>query len=171
MNSPFDNYSQAWAWAAGLFEGEGHIAYGQYTRSHRAYPSYRRQLVLAMADRDCVERFCSVVGYGKVKLYPKREERWSDIWRWECSRWEHIEIILRGMLPYLGERRTAKAEEMLANPARYANAPRKTHCLRGHELNGDNLYVSPDGRRNCRECNRIRGREYDAKRRAAKKAA
>ena len=171
MNSPFDNKSQAWAWAAGLFEGEGHIAHGQYTRTHRAYPAYRRQLVLGMTDRDCVERFCSVVGVGRVKFRPAKKAEWSDVWRWECSRWEHIEMVLKKMLPYLGERRTAKAEELLANPARYANAPRKTHCLRGHELSGENLYVSPDGRRNCRECNRIRDRGYYAKRRAAEQVA
>jgi hypothetical protein len=40
------------------------------------------------------------------------------------------------------------------------NAPaafnaRKTHCKRGHELSGTNLYVFPDGRRRrCRACRR-----------------
>ena len=28
----------------------------------------------------------------------------------------------------------------------------KTHCIRGHELSGPNLYTSPDGRRRCRSC-------------------
>lgn len=28
----------------------------------------------------------------------------------------------------------------------------KTHCIREHELAGDNLYVTPDGRRQCRRC-------------------
>jgi hypothetical protein len=31
----------------------------------------------------------------------------------------------------------------------------KTHCKRGHALSGDNLRVYPDGRRCCRECERI----------------
>jgi hypothetical protein len=31
---------------------------------------------------------------------------------------------------------------------------RKTHCLRGHELSGDNLYIYP-GRRICRACSRM----------------
>lgn len=34
---------------------------------------------------------------------------------------------------------------------------RKTHCINGHELVGDNLYERKDrpGRRQCRECSRI----------------
>lgn len=31
---------------------------------------------------------------------------------------------------------------------------RKTHCPQGHEYAGDNLYVYPDGRRQCRACAR-----------------
>lgn len=31
---------------------------------------------------------------------------------------------------------------------------RKTHCVHGHELAGDNLKVKPDGTRECRSCKR-----------------
>ena len=41
----------------------------------------------------------------------------------------------------------------------------KTHCIRGHELSGDNLYVYPDGRRSCKACQA----EYHRRRRAKKK--
>ncbi len=30
----------------------------------------------------------------------------------------------------------------------------RTHCPRRHPLSGENLYVAPDGKRQCRECNR-----------------
>lgn len=30
----------------------------------------------------------------------------------------------------------------------------KTHCKRGHELAGDNLYIKPNGERQCRTCRR-----------------
>ncbi|MCG7607124.1 NUMOD4 motif-containing HNH endonuclease [Mycobacterium sp. CnD-18-1] len=36
----------------------------------------------------------------------------------------------------------------------------KTHCSSGHPLAGDNLYVTPDGMRACRECNRKAVRKY-----------
>ena len=32
----------------------------------------------------------------------------------------------------------------------------KTHCIRNHLLSGDNLYLTNDGRRQCRACGRIR---------------
>jgi len=35
---------------------------------------------------------------------------------------------------------------------------RRANCKRGHALTGENLYVAPDGERQCRECNRINGR-------------
>jgi hypothetical protein len=38
---------------------------------------------------------------------------------------------------------------------RHHNA-RKTHCLRGHPFEGNNLYVNPGGRRLCRYCRQIR---------------
>lgn len=41
----------------------------------------------------------------------------------------------------------------------------KTHCLRGHELSGYNVYVI-NGSRNCRECNNRRNRESYARKKA-----
>jgi hypothetical protein len=44
---------------------------------------------------------------------------------------------------------------------------RKTHCIHGHELTPENIYVRRDnGKRMCRECSRIRSREIYRKRRA-----
>lgn len=40
---------------------------------------------------------------------------------------------------------------------------RKTHCPRGHELAGENLYRTRDGHRKCRECTRITQREAYAR--------
>lgn len=33
-----------------------------------------------------------------------------------------------------------------------AENARKTHCKHGHPLEGDNLYVDPEGKRKCRAC-------------------
>jgi hypothetical protein len=46
----------------------------------------------------------------------------------------------------------------------------KTHCPRGHPYAGDNLYVSPDGKRSCRICmyaSKQRHRQRARERRAA----
>jgi HNH endonuclease len=46
-------------------------------------------------------------------------------------------------------------------PVTFAENMRRTRratCKRGHLLSDDNVYVAPDGERQCRECNRIRER-------------
>lgn len=40
---------------------------------------------------------------------------------------------------------------------------RKTECNNGHILRGDNLYVTPDGRRQCKECRRQANHKYENK--------
>ena len=40
----------------------------------------------------------------------------------------------------------------------WAKNARKTHCLRGHELLGENLYLNPAGSRVCRTCVAANGR-------------
>ena len=38
---------------------------------------------------------------------------------------------------------------------------KKTHCSRGHELSGDNLYIAPkDGSRKCRACKALNWPKY-----------
>jgi hypothetical protein len=45
--------------------------------------------------------------------------------------------------------------EYSADLPSYAHAD-KTHCLRGHELSDDNLWISPKGSRNCLKCRGVR---------------
>lgn len=40
----------------------------------------------------------------------------------------------------------------------------KTHCNNGHELLGDNLYVKPNGSRNCKTCRRGAAQRYSLRR-------
>ena len=42
------------------------------------------------------------------------------------------------------------------NAARTHRCSRRTECIHGHPLAGENLYVTPDGRRQCRACARER---------------
>jgi hypothetical protein len=42
----------------------------------------------------------------------------------------------------------------------------RTHCPQGHPYSGDNVGVSADGARFCRQCARNRAREYERRKRA-----
>ena len=56
-------------------------------------------------------------------------------------------------------------QENMADALRKGRLMRKT-CKSGHPLTGDNLYVYPDGQRQCRICLRRWAREHRARRHA-----
>lgn len=75
-----------------------------------------------------------------------------------CTNPDHIELV------------TAKVNTLRGVGISAVNA-RKTHCKRGHPLSGDNLYVMPRGKRQCRECHRIKSRRLNAANRDSNNAA
>lgn len=62
-----------------------------------------------------------------------------------CVNPDHLEPVTRRVNTLRGNGPTA------------VNA-RKTHCHRGHEFASDNLYIRPNGKRECRACARVRDR-------------
>jgi HNH endonuclease len=55
---------------------------------------------------------------------------------------------------------------MLRGDTASARAVRKTHCPKGHPYAGPNLYVTPDGHRECRICKRAAFLAFHERRRA-----
>jgi len=97
------------AWAAGLFEGEGSIS---------CYPikcrvnSIRTDVSLASTDKDVIDKFCQIVGAGDVKG-PREYPRRKPIYYWQVQNFRDCMYVLGQIYDYLGERRKAKADEML----------------------------------------------------------
>jgi hypothetical protein len=58
-----------------------------------------------------------------------------------CVNPDHLEVVSRRVNTLRGNGVTAMHS-------------RKTHCIKGHELSGNNVYLWRGGRQ-CRECNRI----------------
>ena len=99
------------AWAAGLFEGEGSIsAFG--TRKHQ------RSITLAMTDEDVILRFAAVMKIGKVygpyahKVGTSREN-YKQYWRWTVADKDGVTIAAQMLLPFMGQRRSAKLKEAI----------------------------------------------------------
>jgi hypothetical protein len=132
-----------------------------------------------MTDRDVVERVNALFpAVGGVTERVQTGKGSKPIHEWYIMRGDEITRILNLILPYLGERRTAKAHELLeyiANrPGQGSFERNKTHCPRGHEYTPENTYRAPCGRggRQCQICiqirNRAKSRKLSEERRLAK---
>ena len=102
-------------WAAGLFEGEGCI----FTDKYR--PNQRR-LTMNMTDKDVMERFVNVVGYGNLNNYTYSEAKQSchkatlkPYWQWKVAKAKEVLRILKMFLPHFGKRRAEKAIEAITH--------------------------------------------------------
>jgi hypothetical protein len=71
-----------------------------------------------------------------------------------CVNPDHLEAVTR------------KENWRRSNGTSATNA-RKTHCKRGHPLSGENLYVTPQGYRQCRTCINEKSRRWREGRRMA----
>lgn len=139
------------AWVAGILEGEG-----CFHMERRRYP----RITVQMTDEDVIRKLQMVTGVGKVNgpynPHGRFTERthWKPAWRWIVSRPEDVNPILNAIRPLMGERRGAKIDECLA----FVRIPgiigrqKQDFCQRNHPLSGDNLYVSPKGKRRCQAC-------------------
>ena len=91
------------AWAAGLYEGEGCL--------YKSGNQWRLQL--NMTDKDVVDRFHAFVHCGSVRPLASRQNHHKAAWRWTCAARADVARVLQTLLPYLGDRRAAKATECL----------------------------------------------------------
>lgn len=152
------------AWAAGLFEGEGSFFLNQHQHGRRASVAAR----LAMTDEDVVDRFAVIVGVGyRHKARDSGPAHWKPLHGWATQAAPDVIFVAELFLPYLGQRRTAKAIEVIA-AARMVEVPNgeRTHCPQGHPYSGDNLVFETVGvgpkkhlARRCRECRRKGSRD------------
>ena len=106
-----------WAWAAGLFEGEGSIG---LTGRRTHHPTLCLQL--SMVDGDIVRRFANVVGGSVSGPYVHRPPPGANprqpIWRWSISG-QPARAVLQRLWPILGPRRQAKAVTLGFPPIGY----------------------------------------------------
>lgn len=96
------------AWAAGLFEGEGCITFWTAKDTGNVYI----QCVLGTTDRDVLENFQSIIGFGNIHA-EKFDERYKQSWRWSVSSFEKCQAVIAMLWPWLGRRRKARALEVL----------------------------------------------------------
>jgi hypothetical protein len=88
------------AWAAGLFEGEGSVIVRWSKNTSRTYV----QISLEISDRDVVERFAVIAGFGKVTLRKPKKNR-KPMFAWRGHGWSNARQLFNRFDQFLGKRR------------------------------------------------------------------
>lgn len=96
--------SPNYAWAAGLFEGEG-----CFTTNNK----YSLVAALNMTDEDVVRKFHSTIGVGKV--YGPYQGKGKPYWQWRVANFEAVQHVMATLWNFLGMRRKAKITELQTN--------------------------------------------------------
>lgn len=153
------------AWAAGLFDGEGHIG---FVGKHSVV------MQLGMTDEDVVRRFHTVVGVGRLSgPYSNGPRGRKPVWLWAAQHTPDVRELLVALKPWLGERRSARADAALARCANVAVRPRLSREIVHGTLAGyqkeryRGLAPCPE----CSRANREYRNEHNARRRAKKNQA
>ena len=94
------------AWAIGLFEGEGTLSC--------SLPQRRARMV--MADPEILIRFMDTVGVGDVRGPYNYKNSRLPVYVWQIQRWSELEPFIQRAWPLLGARRRAQAQKILDNP-------------------------------------------------------
>jgi hypothetical protein len=98
------------AWAAGIFEGEGHF---RLINNHSLRSA---QAVVMMSDGDVVERFNTIfpgrLYHYEARVNPETGVQWKAMHRWNRSGLE-AEAFGRSILPFMGKRRSKQIIDTL----------------------------------------------------------
>ncbi len=107
----------------------------------------------------------SQLGYGHVSMNSKPHRVHRVIYEYY-----HGEIDQKLVLDHLCRNKkccnpihleqVTQRENVLRGVGIAALCAKQTHCLRGHEFNEDNTYITPNGSRKCRLCKRLRNLGY-----------
>lgn len=148
------------AWLAGIIEGEGciRLCNGKYNHP---------RILVKMTDRDVVERVHTLMGGGfRECSRPDAKPHWKRQWVADVTG-KRAAGVLYTIYTFLGERRRAKAKEVLQawnqTPIKtgrpWHGHLAKTQCPAGHPYDEDNTLRDKNNWRRCAACHRERERK------------
>jgi hypothetical protein len=144
-------------WLAGIMEGEGHFGLRRGAKD--------LCVEVTMTDKDVVDRFHSILGFGtrKERILPSGKVAY----KWQVTNQGQAAGLVMTLLPLMGLRRAERIRHCIRQWKSKPLPKRQwTHCKSGHELIGENLRVTTEGKyhkRRCLECGKLRERKYRAK--------
>jgi hypothetical protein len=148
---------------AGLFEGEGSFM----LRKQREFEYL--SMSISMTDKDVIDKVSLILNFGRRREVNLPSNKIA--YGWASNDQSRCAGLMMTLLPLMGSRRKQKIIDCLD---RWKLTPlpkiQWTQCKNGHELSGDNLKITYEGKyekRRCRECSKLRTRKYRAKSNAA----
>jgi hypothetical protein len=101
------------AWAAGFFDGEGHIGAGR-SSLHFDRPKIRPYAIvylkIGQTDRRPLDRFRDAVGCGAVRgPYKYNRPNNKPIWVWQVGRFERVQATVAMLWRFLSEPKRLQA--------------------------------------------------------------
>ncbi|SHU73052.1 Uncharacterised protein [Mycobacteroides abscessus subsp. abscessus] len=100
--------SEAWAWAAGVVEGEGSFS--------RSVDRYEYRVSVTTTDADVAEQLLSITEMGRIYGPYHRNPRWKPTFHWIVASRENVLEARTRMLPHLGLRRSEKICSLFGSP-------------------------------------------------------
>jgi hypothetical protein len=100
------------AWVAGYLEGEGCFFWITY-QTEKYGPYHYPRIACSSTDRDVLEQLAEYTGVGRV-WGPQDRGPNKPIWHWTVSKGKEAAALMRALYPYMGQRRRAKIDEVLA---------------------------------------------------------
>ena len=134
------------AWAAGFFDGEGHI--GVHVGDHSQGRPWKRidlYLSISQVDRRVLDRFRDAVGVGSVNgpyIHPSVAARKNEQPRYyfTTAKFEHIQAVVAMLWQFLSPVKREQALSALRT-VKERLGHQKT-CKRGHPRTAENTYRS-----------------------------
>jgi len=98
------------AWAAGIADGEGH--WHSYKPKNWKYVNIRFEIT--QTDREILDRFCKIVGVGKVYGPWKHcKPRNKEIYRYVTGTTDEVKKLTKLLYPWLGSIKKVQADNVL----------------------------------------------------------
>ena len=103
-------FTDPFAWAIGIFEGEGCLSYCQSSDSW--------EMCVEMTDMDVLWSFYEAIGcvgnLNALRKGPSRAENHKPSGRWRTQKRDLIRDLIIRFYPYMHERRRAKCDEFFS---------------------------------------------------------
>ncbi len=141
------------AWAAGFFEGEGTVVYGNKNLGAHI------KVQATQCYLEPLERMQSIFGGNLYGPYEGKKDNWSQHWKWEIGKLDDVAHFIWSVSHWLSERRLVQALDRLEWALNKRELIQSTCKNNLHEMTEENKLYRKDHIL-CRQCKRDKEKRY-----------